>query len=335
VLKPLQPVLTFVAKAIGQFATFLGQVNWRKVGDDIAHGFTVAWHAVLAFFVGAARWFALLPFRILHFIEGLPELLGRMFSRALDRTLVLVGMGIGLIVASFTTLPKLIFDELIKLDVEGTRAVGDWLAHLGVMILHGVGDLARLFARLPFMIIDGLTSIGPIVLRLIGDAFHRAKDRAISALMDVISFVRGLPARLIGFAADVGGSIAGFIMRALNHVIDKINEGISRVDDVIPGDLPRLPHLARGGIAFGPSLIGENASTGPEAAIPLGDPTAVRLLRQALGGGGPTINVAPGGVVVNVNGGSMTPAQAEQAGQQIVAGMASGAAGIRTAVRAA
>lgn len=132
-------------------------------------------------------------------------------------------------------------------------------------------------------------------------AMTAVRNFAKARLDDVVSFVRGLPGRLVGLAARAGAAIlsgigqglsslgsklvswivapVNAVISAVNGITSRINSAMSfRVDTHIPGvgkvgfdapDIGRIPMLANGGIVNGPTLamIGE---AGPEAVVPLG-----------------------------------------------------------------
>ncbi len=133
------------------------------------------------------------------------------------------------------------------------------------------------------------------------DKWEEAKTTAKRAIDNIANWVIHLPDHLANFASNVAGDIVGFFRNQLNSVIRTINSGISAVDRVLIGvSLPHIPELAHGGIAFGPAIIGEDPSTSPEVALPLGDPHAMAMLVNAIdramgpnggGGGGGDITV--------------------------------------------
>jgi hypothetical protein len=152
----------------------------------------------------------------------------------------------------------------------------------------------------PGLLLNALKAAPGVIVSV----FTTIKDRVIavvsSMISTVISFFTGLPAKLGGFVSGVGSGIGDFIKRAVNNAISAINSGLAKVDAFIPGDLPRLPLLARGGITNTPSIIGE---AGPEAALPLNDARAmgalVTAIERAGGGGGGIINNT---VIVEIDG---------------------------------
>lgn len=159
------------------------------------------------------------------------------------------------------------------------------------------------------------------------DRFLNAGKRLIrgffAGLRDVSGFVGGL-------AASVGNAIRG----VLNDVLTGFNQAITAVDDVLPFSLPRIPALAAGGLATGPTLamIGEGGHD--EAVIPLGDARAMSALAGA-GLGGQSIVFGPGSIQVSFDGGVPSEADARRTGAAVGRGILDqlAARNIRTAVR--
>lgn len=332
----LTPLLQFLADAVGEFAKWLDTVNWGDVGDDIAGGFTDAWDAVVNFFEGIGNFFAKLPSRVMSFISSLPGRLFTFINDMFDRVLQSIGVQIGLIIAVFTRFPSMALNALVNMP----HLVRDFFVNMfndaKAQFEEFVLSAGRFIDELPGRVINGLIQLGVTIATFFTNAFNRAKEIAKNTIDSIVSFVRSIPSRIGDFALSIGTSIVNFFKTFLNRAIDGLNAGIAKVDALIPGDLPRIPRLAHGGIAFGPALIGEDSTTGPEAAIPLGDQRALDLLRDALGEGGQTVTFAPGAIVVNVQG-TITADQAGRVGRSIGDGIAAALArrDVRTAVRVA
>jgi tape measure domain-containing protein len=318
-LQVLTPVINFMTEAIKEFGKWIKSINWGKVGDDIAGGFKKGWEATKNFFVGIGHWFSTLPGMLSDFIESIPDRVAAVFRNMATAVLQSIGIWIGLTIAAVTRLPGLIVSNLKA----GGQMILDFFN--GLWDDAKTGTTNRLQQMLDFVgsipekIAAGWEILKTLVPQILHDAFERAKQNVSNAIDGVVGFVTGLPARLGGFAAEVGNGIVGFIKRSLNSAISKVNEGIASVDAVLPGpDLPRIPLLAKGGVAFGPSVIGE---AGAEAAIPLTNPRALAMLRDALGGVG---SFGPGSVIINVNvNGDVSAQKAQQIGTQVAAGFQS------------
>jgi hypothetical protein len=137
------------------------------------------------------------------------------------------------------------------------------------------------------------------------------RDGAKSGLSDIGSSIVGwIKSGISGAANGVTEAAKGIInlaFRAVNKAIAGANKIISGVNKIpLVPDIPRIPSiplLARGGIVDGPlnAIVGE---AGPEAVIPLSNPTGRRALADALreagggaGGGTRIINVSFHGVL--------------------------------------
>jgi hypothetical protein len=139
---------------------------------------------------------------------------------------------------------------------------------------------------------------------------------ASTAISNIIGFVKALPGRLTGFVKDIGGQLASVFKNLLNRAISKINEGLAKVDDFVPGSLPRIPSLADGGIAPatpGGRIVRVAEAGQAEAIAPLDK--LMSMIQSAVGGGG--ITFAPGAISVQFDGAVPTSQQAFGIGQSI------------------
>jgi len=333
VVKLLTPLLQFMADAVGEFAKWIGTINWGAVGNAIGGAFSDAWDAVFEFFSGLIEWFSKLPDVIGEFLASLPgkwvDGLGKMF----DAALFVIGMGIGLLIASITEFPGMVIDALFALPgMLISFLTGMWTT-AETTTTSFLDRMVDAIIALPGRWIAGLSLLLPIVGKFFSDAFNHGKEIVFKAINDIVAFVKSIPTRIGDFALNIGVSIVNFFKSFLNRAIDGLNSGIAKVDEIIPGSLPRIPRLAHGGIAMGPALIGEDSRTTPEAAIPLGDARAMAMLRQGLGSGG-SVTFQPGSITVNIAG-TTTPEQAKKIGENVGAGIANVLSqnNIRTAVR--
>jgi len=170
----------------------------------------------------------------------------------------------------------------------------------------------------------------PKKARAVGDAFKDAGRFLIR------NFFQGLQA-VSGFVDNLADRVGGAIKNVLNEVLSGINWSIAAVDDVLPFSLPRIPLLAAGGMATGPTLamIGEGGRN--EVVIPLGDPRTAAALEAAGmgGGGGQTIVFGPGSVAVSFDGGTPSEADARRTGIAVGRGIVDvmSARNVKTQVR--
>lgn len=154
----------------------------------------------------------------------------------------------------------------------------------------------------------------------IPDNLGKMVGRFIKAGKDLITgFFEGLSNGPVGdLARNIGNAVKG----VLNQVIAGINFSIGVIDDVLPMSLPRIPQLAKGGMATGATLamIGEGAHD--EVVLPLGDPRTMAALQAATGGGGgQTIMFGPGSVSVSFDGSVPSEGEARRTGAAVGRGI--------------
>ncbi|WP_160045579.1 phage tail protein [Paenibacillus sp. USDA918EY] len=178
-------------------------------------------------------------------------------------------------------------------------------------VLNFVGKLATaaldIFNKFVLPIVNWLVQkLGPIfaeifdgILRVIGAALGGIIDAAkgiIKALGGIVDFIAGVFTGdwkrawegIKTFMSGIGDAIVGIFKGAVNAVIEAINwmiRQLSKVNidipDWVPGvggknfgfKIPEIPKLAKGGLAYGPTLamVGDNkgASADPEVVSPL------------------------------------------------------------------
>lgn len=300
------------------------QEFWKGVGDffsnlgsDIGDGFSSAGDAIGEFVTGAIDWVSGLPEKIGTWLSTLPGLFVQWINDSFDAALVAVGIGIGTIIFAVTELPGQIVSALAELGPK----IGPFFA--------GVWESIVTFADTKFQELVGFVKgLGPRLLAAgaglaasIGafftNVFETGKARAKSGIDAVVGFFRNLGPNLGRFVKDVGSDIAGVITRALNRAISKINEGIARVDSVLPGSLPRIPSLADGGIASptpGGRIVRVAEAGQAEAIAPLDK--LMGMIQTAVGGGG-GITFGPGAITMQFDGAAPSPQQAFGIGQAI------------------
>ena len=320
IITALVDVLNLILEPLSEFTENLENVDWAEIGRDIGGAFTAAWHAVLRFFKAIGTFFKNLPGQVLDFITSLPDRFVDLINAMFDEGLRMIGMGIGLLIFEFTELPGLVIDAIQELPVMLINFLADMWSDAELTSRTALSNIVDFFMELPGKLITALVRIGPVIADFFTRAFNRAKEIVLNAVVAIVLFVRSIPGRIGDFAMDMASNIVSFFKSFFNRAIDRINEGIARIDDILPGSLPRIPRLAHGGVAFGPAIIGEDSSTAPEAAIPLGDQRALALLRDALGTGGTTVNFGPNSIIVTVPAGT-TPEQARRIGERVGAGI--------------
>lgn len=252
---------------------FTGIWNWiQGVGSAIGNWFTVT----------LPGWFAALPGRIGAALAAIPGLLWNAFLSALHLAGEAVGIGVGLILASFIKTPGLVWDALKSIG----HIIADlWrmgLSNARAVIDAGINVVVFTFTQLPGKIENFVKRIGPILRSAFRTAWDWARDEVRSGADSVVGFVRNLPGRISGFMRNVGHDILGGLRSGINSVIGGFNSGIDRVAGFIHVGLPHIPYLASGGLINAPTLavVGE---AGPEAVVPMSNPDKARRVAQQTG----------------------------------------------------
>lgn len=238
-------------------------------------------------------------------------------------------------------------NEFLK-TTEGQRTI-DLLVFavqaLGVILMTTAQTLI-FFTNTFFHTLDFLEMVGRgfvAVMSTIIDWVVMAKDEVVQSFNNMVMIITNLPEvimalgpkfldagknliqsfmngfRAVGsFIGDVAGDIVGSVKGFLNKAIDKINTGISAIDVVLPGTLPRIPRLAGG--AFVPRRPGgilANVGEGREDEWVLPD----SKLQDVANSGGQTITFGPGAINVNFTGAVPTAQEARDAGVAVGQGI--------------
>lgn len=243
-------------------------------------------------------------------LQGFVRLIGDAFTAAFDYGRLVVSNGIHSVVSFFTVdLPngiraafdwvttnvKLYWDGVVASFHEAVSGVENAMSSA----YHAITSFfSRAFAEAKASVREGINAIGEFFNALPGKiASYGGKlyDAAVGLGRSIGNGLRNIGS----FASDIGRDIVNAVKSGVNHVIDSINAGIGDIDAVIPGSLPRIPHLARGGIVDSPTLamIGEGGRR--EVVIPLTNPDrANQLAREsgltqilARGASAPVVNV--------------------------------------------
>lgn len=268
-----------------------------------------------------------IPGDLKNFALEIVATIGRGFQAAFDAALITVGVALGSIYFLITEFPA--------------RAGG-------------------FLATLPQRIADALVELGPKLIQVFDGALTAAKDFLVTKFQEIQAFIESVPGLVVAlgpkfldaglnliksfmngfrsvgnFIGDVAGDIVGAIKGFLNKAIDKINVGITLVDDILPGSLPRIPRLARGGIVpatAGGTDVNVGEAGEAEAIMPLS-----RLEKMLGGTGGTVINFGPGSIPIVFEGVVPTQQEARMVGQSVADGMAEALArrDIRMLARAA
>lgn len=349
-LKAVPGALATAGKAIASF----GVMIWHWLVD----AWNTAFEAVRGFITRAIDAVTRIPGQVGQALSALPGLLLELASRAFDQLLHAIGVGIGLLLFAFTELPGLIINALVALP--------PMLATFFTNLWNGAVNITRtsieaIINFVTLMVTRTIEFAGRLP-GIIGDFFARtwnsAREATVRGIESVVTFVRNLPGRLrelgqqfidagrrliTGFlnglsgtgegAFNLGQKIVSAIKGLLNKVIDKVNSGIADIDNVLPGNLPRIPRLATGGYTVGAPLAQLHPN---ELVVPLGDQRALEAIREAGLGGGDT-HVVFGENSINISFAGVTPTAQEACtvGQSVAEGIAGTLArrNIRVAVR--
>lgn len=280
-----------IGKIFGKIGDF-----FSDIGKDIADFFTVT---IPKYWDKFVTWLENLP-------EKLVSLIRRSLEKARDTILGMIGIIIGLIIATFTKLPGLIVKAISGLGEKiATFMSNEWRKAL-LTAAAFIDELKHRISMIPGQLADGLSSLGSKIGAVFTNAWDTAVKKTSTAIANIISYVRGLPARLAAFGGkllatgtnlitgflnglahpgkiinNISDTIFGFLKGKLNYVIDKLNEGINSVGKYV-GGLPNIPRLARGAFVTHPTLalIGEQA---PEVVVPTNDPVRAKQLLDESG----------------------------------------------------
>lgn len=353
---------------IGGWISAIGDF-FGQVGDFFGN----ALDAVESWIDSVIEFFTSLPGKIITEVKKIPGQLIAFFNTALDAVLHDIGVKIGLILFAFTVLPgkiieavkalpgqiAAIFDDLWNFARDSTVRGGTSIVESVVSVItqvknffiglwndartatiNGIAAVITFVQALPGRISSFLSSIGPIIANIFRDALASAKAFVVNGFNAIVTFVKGVPNRIRdafkaagGFVSDIGGAIAGAIKSFLNRAIDRINGGIASIDNVLPGSLPRIPRLAKGGV-INPTPGGTLAVLGEAGDREIATPE--KLLRSILAEQSPGIVFGPGSVVVEFSGVVPTEGDAFRTGTTVAQGILATLEkrNIRTTVRA-
>lgn len=308
-------IVSDAAGAIGRFFVMIGQA--------ITIGFTVV-----------VNFFRALPGQIMSFIKSIPQLVLDLFNFLFDELNRRIGIGIALIIFTFTQLPKLVIDAVRALpELLGDLFSAAW-TFAKTKTLEGITAVINFVKSIPGRITALVGAVSAAVSSFFTRIFAGGKKNASSAFDAIVGFFKNLPSRLGAFVTDVGGRIGDAIKRVLNRAIDKINAGIGQIDDILPGNLPRIPNLAAGAIvkAKPGGTIARLAEAGQDEIVgPLKD--VAKLFQRDEG---TTITFGPGSVQVMFEGAVPTESQARTVGNAVGLGIIDSLMrrNIRTTIRA-
>ena len=160
--------------------------------------------------------------------------------------------------------------------------------------------------NVPQRVGSALNRLTSVVSNAVSRAATSGRSRAVAGFNSIVAYVASVPGRIGALAGrfasagarlvaslvnglkrvpslgSIGSAIAGVIRSQANNIIGAINRGISQVDAILPGSLPRIPGFARGAVVDDPTL-GVFGEAGREVIIPLERPQRARELAQESG----------------------------------------------------
>jgi len=240
-------------------------------------------------------------------IKALPSnLLGRVGSW-LTGLAQIGGKVIEYIKAGAVSLAAAVWTNITNMPSALMRSVGSWLtglAQIGGKVIEYIKAGVTGLASAAWENIKGMPTA------LAGMITKTFRENLGTFGGNIIGWIKGGISSAVSGLKDAATAAVNAVVRALNKVKNAtINKGIRALNAIIPGgdpisEVPDIPtlKLARGGIVDGPlnAIVGE---AGPEAVIPLSNPTGRRALADALreaggrAGGGTVINVTVNGAV--------------------------------------
>ena len=210
-------------------------------------------------------------------------------------------------------------------------------------------EIIAFLGTLPQKALDAIFAMKQKVTSFINETVESARQGAVNGFNAVVDFIKSVPGKIgelrqmfinagkglidgfingfknVGnFIGDVAGSIVGSVKSFINRVIGNLNSGIADIDAKLPGDLPRIPYLAAGGIVSGATtaVVGE---AGPEAVIPLSGNRGRKALAAigGNGGGGQSVTFEAGAIAISFEGVVPSQTEATQTGESVAAGIVS------------
>lgn len=274
ILGALKTALSTALQAIG---VAIGLILWTvlELPKRIPGYLAQLWEVVSTFFVNLwnsvyewtvtkltelLAWLQALPGRIVTAISTLLTDLGTFFTNLWNSVSEWTVNAWNTMIAWFIALPGRIVAAISAL----ATMLGNFFTKLWADIKQGAVDGWN-------AVVAWIQSI-PGKLSSLGGQFLNAGKNMIRSLFDGLASAGE-------FAGRVGSSVYNALKSGLNWAIRQINSGIDSVDSVLPGSLPRLPMLASGGIAAGPTIAGIGEA-GDEMVMPLQGQRGRKAMQQ-------------------------------------------------------
>lgn len=292
-----------------------------------------------------------LPGKIWAGLQALPGLLANLFTTAWNWARNTTLAAIAAIVAFAVSLPGRVVGALSSLRA---RAVALFFAAWNAVRTTTTAAFAATVAfvtSIPGRIVGALSSLRSSVASIFSRMASSARSTVVSGFNGVVSAIASVPGRITalggrmlsagrsiisgffkglsaagGMVGNVGSAIVSSVRGGLNAVIGRINSGIASIDAKLPGSLPRIPHLATGGMTLSPTVAALSETGKREVVLPVEDRRVMAALRAALGLGGgdgrPSVVFSKGAISVTFSGVVPTPEEAYRTGREVGRGVA-------------
>lgn len=302
--------------------------------------------------IGLILWTVLeLPRQIADGLAQLPDKIGETFSDAWDTAYAITVYLIDETVNYVSGIPGRVQDAIARLGPQVTGFFSRTWERVRTTTVNGFNATVEWVSGVPGRISRALSSLGDRARQIFSTMTSRARSAAVAGFNSVVSHIAGVPGRLSslagrftssgakiiagffsglrkvgGMAGDVGSAIVASVRGGLNRMIGSINSGIARIDDALPGSLPRIPYLAKGGMTLGPTFAALSETGMREVVLPVEDPRTMAALREALGlsrrGWDSQIVFAEGAISVTFAGVVPTEEEAYDTGRAVGRGVA-------------
>lgn len=286
-------ILIFFTSAFRQNMLSLG-----RFAEGIGEFFTTLW-----------GWIKRIPEVVTEFLGSLPERVRNIFSTMFDNILTAIGVGIGLVLFALQVLPEQIGQFFMSLPERAYESFKSLITVVGDIITQAITFGKEL-------LVNGFNDIVEFIRSVPGRIRDLIPNFASSGKSLIQSFMEGF--RSVGsFIGDITGDIINSVKGFLNRAIDRINVGIAKLDDVLPGSLARIPRLAAGALVKRtPGGVLANIGEGPEdeAVLPLSK-------LEGMIKGGEQIVFGPGAIQLNFDGAMPTADEARMVGTAVAEGL--------------
>lgn len=338
---------TFFTELPGKIGTWLSSLPGKLV-DAINAAFDAAVQAI-GRAIGLVLFAVLvLPGKIKEGLISLGETIRVAVVNAWDTAKQWTETKIGELVAFVSGLPEKATNAISSLKEKLTTFITDTWNSFTTFTVTKWDEIIAFLSGLPQKALDAIFALKEKVTSFINDTITSAKNGVVNGFNSIVDFVKSVPDKLnslgqffvnagknlidgfirgfknVGnFIGDVAGSIVREIKGFINRIIQNLNSGIADIDAKLPGDLPRIPELAAGGIVSGATtaIVGE---AGPEAVIPLSGNRGRKALAAIGGeGGGQSVVFESGAIAISFEGVIPTKTEATQTGEAVGAGILS------------